>query len=163
MRGRITVALAALLLLLVGGFAIGGVAAEVTELHNETHAVNNDTTEMYIDVMNTTYDDNGTAVTGDVTVTYTGIDANGTETELGTSTVSAGENDTVTDTLAVDGSAYEEVRITVDGESAELIESGVIGRMGTGGGFLPEGDFAGIPYWFIGVLALIGGWFYLDE
>jgi Tfp pilus assembly protein FimT len=139
---------------LLGAASLGAVGA-TTELHNETHTIGNDTSGVYLDVTNTT-DQNGTAQ--NVTATFTGIDSNGNETQLDSVVLSAGANETVSHEIDVNPDTYDKVRVTVDGEQAETIDSGLIGRVG-GGGFDLNGSAFGLPIW-LWLLAAAGAFIY---
>lgn len=162
-RGPATALLAVVAIFAMVALAAGPGAAASTELHNETHTVDNSTRSVHVEVMNTTNASTGNLT--DVTATFYGIDANGTETLVDEFTFSASADETVEKSVDVDATAYEKYRVVVTGDSAELIDSYVLTEAsGSGGAWIPSGDVAGIPIWFIGLVVLVVvGWLLMEE
>lgn len=141
--------LAGVALLMTGGAS----AADVT-IHNTTVPVDGDTSDAYAEVTN-----NNLNSSANVTVTYTGIEGNNS-TQLASNALVVSANSSTLDTVAVDGTAYDEVRVeatldnTTVSESDVTVESGTFQKTtdGAGGG---SSSFGGLSDMELGGLAVL--------
>lgn len=156
--GFVLVALVALAVI-----ATGGAQAADVEVHNETITVDADTSTVWAELNNTNPTTNAS-----VTVTFSGI-SNGTETQIGTSTVWVDNQTTkLVESPAINGTANDSVRVvaTVDNttvpSSNVTVTSGafqqVEGGTGTGGGLGgTELGIGAVAVLGIGAVLLLGG------
>jgi hypothetical protein len=153
-----SIILAALLIFAVIG--VGIVAAET--YHDRTHAVDDNTTEVYLDVEDT----NGT----DVDVTVYGVESDGNESQVDTAVLNAasGETDTYNYTN-IEPSTYDEYRITVtnttSGQDAPAsISSGIKEDTSDGGGgFDLSQNYFGVPLYILIFLGIGVGGFLMNK
>lgn len=96
-------------------------AASAVQLHSQTHAVDSNTSHVFIEITDSTW--NGT--TENVTADFYGIESDGTETLVESVNISAGNNETVKYLVAVNASKYSDYRVEGHGNDTESIRSGV--------------------------------------
>lgn len=140
------IALAALGLALV---ATGAGAADTgtNELHNETLDVSNDTQALHV---------SATESNDTLDIAIYGIDDDGDETEVDTSTLDATDEAATYEYENVDPEIYDQYRVVVTGDGADDLDVAKVELVGGGGGFLDR-DLGGLGYDMPAWMQALGG------
>lgn len=160
-------AVALIAVMLVGGFAMIGGAADVT-VHNTTVSITEDTDTVWVEV-NNTHDTNQ----ANLTATVTALDADGNETsttENLTFNIASGTTDIQETSLTFDteNETDASVVVTLDNttvsESDVSVSSGTFEKIdGTGGGGFDLGGLSTTEMGIIAALVVVGAIFMSED